>query len=96
MIVEPINETVIESLVPSTINRDTQTSFTQWMAAEISQLDQQIRQSDGAVQDLALGKAENLHDVMLEIEKTRTAFQLTMQVRNKVLEGYQEIMRMQV
>jgi flagellar hook-basal body complex protein FliE len=33
---------------------------------------------------------------MLELEKAKTAFQLTVQVRNKILEGYQEIMRMQI
>ena len=33
---------------------------------------------------------------MLELEKTKISFQLGLQVRNRLLEGYQEIMRMQV
>lgn len=36
------------------------------------------------------------HDLMIAMERASTAMQLTMQVRNKVLEAYQEISRMQV
>ena len=36
------------------------------------------------------------HDVMIAVEKASTAMQLTMAVRNKLLEDYQEINRMQV
>jgi flagellar hook-basal body complex protein FliE len=38
----------------------------------------------------------DLHDLMIAMEKASTAMQLTMQVRNKLLEAYQEINRMQV
>lgn len=48
------------------------------------------------MQQLAAGKADNLHQVMLRIEESRLQFQLVMQVRNRVLEAYQEVMRMQV
>lgn len=40
--------------------------------------------------------AVELHDLMIAMEKASTAMQLTMQVRNKLLEAYQEISRMQV
>jgi flagellar hook-basal body complex protein FliE len=45
---------------------------------------------------LATGQTGNLHEVMLDLEKARLAFQLALQMRNKLLEGYQEIMRMQI
>jgi flagellar hook-basal body complex protein FliE len=45
---------------------------------------------------LATGESGNLHHVLLELEKAKLAFQLTVQVRNKILEGYQDIMRMQI
>jgi flagellar hook-basal body complex protein FliE len=96
MNIEPINAIKIDSLIPAAVERQESASFSTWMAREIGDLNQQIQKSETVLQDLALGKAENLHDVMLELEKTRTAFQLTLQVRNKVLESYQEIMRMQV
>lgn len=45
---------------------------------------------------LALGQGDNIHEVMLATEKADIALQLTLQVRNKVMEAYQEIMRMQI
>jgi flagellar hook-basal body complex protein FliE len=52
--------------------------------------------NQNAVADLALGKSDNLHQVMMRSEQTRLDFELMMAVRNKVLEAYQELMRMQV
>lgn len=46
--------------------------------------------------DLMAGKPVEIHDVMIAMERAGTAMSLTMQVRNKVLEAYQEISRMQV
>ena len=37
-----------------------------------------------------------LHDLKMALERASTSLQLTMQVRNKILEAYQELMRMQV
>jgi len=42
------------------------------------------------------GQPVEIHDVMISMEKASTAMALTMQVRNKLLEAYQEISRMQV
>jgi flagellar hook-basal body complex protein FliE len=48
------------------------------------------------LQQLAAGAPVNLHQVMIGLEESRMSFQLLMQVRNRLLEGYQEVMRMQV
>ena len=45
---------------------------------------------------LATGQAPEVHQVMIAAEKAELALQLTIQLRNKALEAYQEIMRMQV
>ncbi len=52
--------------------------------------------ADGAIQKLATGESKNMHEVMLAVEKSGISFQFLTQVRNKALESYQEIMRMQV
>jgi flagellar hook-basal body complex protein FliE len=52
--------------------------------------------ADGAIQKLATGEAKNMHEVMLAVEKSGVSFQFLTQVRNKALESYQEIMRMQI
>jgi len=47
-------------------------------------------------QDLSLGKIQNIQDAMYQIEKADISFRLLTEIRNKALESYQEIMRMQV
>ena len=62
----------------------------------VGNINEQMRTNDKAVQAMALGETSNLHEVMMNLEKTRLTFELALQVRNKALEAYQELMRMQV
>ncbi|MCD6526681.1 MAG: flagellar hook-basal body complex protein FliE [Desulfuromonas sp.] len=52
--------------------------------------------ADKAVTDLSTGKADNLHEVMLSMEEADISMRMLVQMRNKVVEAYQEIIRMQV
>ena len=70
--------------------------FADWMAREISATNHQVMQAERGVQRLASGDTGNLHQVMLDIEQARLQFQLLVQVRNRVLEAYQDVLRMQV
>jgi flagellar hook-basal body complex protein FliE len=45
---------------------------------------------------LAAGDTDNLHQVMIALEEAKLSFQLMVQVRNKLLESYQDILRMQI
>ena len=45
---------------------------------------------------LITGEVEDLHQVMIAAQKASITLDLTIQVRNKVVEAYQEIMRMQM
>jgi len=45
---------------------------------------------------LARGESRNVHEALASLEKANLSLQFTLQVRNKVIEAYQEIMRMQV
>ena len=49
-----------------------------------------------AVGDLMSGQNVSLHQTMISVEEANVAFQLMVEVRNKLLESYQELMRMQV
>jgi len=71
-------------------------NFGKWFEAEMQELNQQILTSETNLEKLATGEMNNLHEVMMSLEKAKLSFQLTLQVRNKLLEGYQEIMRMQI
>ena len=70
--------------------------FASWMAQEVSSTNDKILQADQQLQRLATGEADNLHQVILSLEEAKASFQLLVQVRNKLLEAYQDILRMQV
>lgn len=70
--------------------------FPQWFEKQLAQVNGQLLQSDGQLQQLAMGEAQNLHQVMIGMEEARLSFQLMVQVRNRVLEAYQDVMRMSI
>ena len=70
--------------------------FAHRMEQELVSLNTHLLTAEQGIQKLAAGKAENLHDVMLQLEQARLAMQVASQVRSRVLEAYQDVMRMQV
>ena len=73
-----------------------QASFGQVLKDSLAQVNHLQHEADGAIQQLATGGTATLHDTMLTIEKAELSFRLMMQVRNKIVEAYQEVLRMQV
>lgn len=70
--------------------------FADWFDNQVGQLNTQLVQAEQGVQQLAAGNAASLHDVMIRMEEARLSFQLAVQFRSRVLEAYQDVMRMQV
>jgi len=66
------------------------------LVSSLANIDAGMKSSANAATELALGQSDNLHQVMIGAERTRLEFELVMSMRNRVLEAYQEIMRMQV
>lgn len=72
------------------------TDFAEWLKVNVSEINDKIIESDNMVRELAMGEAENLHQVMMALEKAKLEFSMLVQVRNRLLEGYQEVLRMQI
>ena len=70
--------------------------FGHWFNQQLSQVNGQMLQVDHEMQTLAVGGTQSLHQFMIHMEQTKLSFQLMAQVRNRLLEAYQEVMRMQV
>jgi len=51
--------------------------------------------SDQQVSELMQGDRQDIHNVMIAVEKADVAFQLMMQVRNKIVNAYEEVSKMQ-
>jgi flagellar hook-basal body complex protein FliE len=71
-------------------------NFQQFLAGAIQQTNQLALDAEGMTKKLAVGEVSDLHQVMIAMEKSSLALQMTMQVRNKIVDAYQEIMRMQM
>ena len=70
--------------------------FASWLAQQVDDVNTKVSQADMQVRQLAVGENTNIHQVMISLEKARLSLELVVQVRNKVLEAYQNMMQMQV
>lgn len=71
-------------------------SFGQIVSTGLAQVNEQLIASQVDLQRLATGDVDSLHRVMIGLEETRLSFQLLLQVRNRMLEAYQDVMKMQI
>jgi len=70
-------------------------SFADVLGKAVGKVDGLQLQADGEAEKLALGGG-NLHETALALEKADVAMRVLTRVRNKVVEAYQEVMRMSV
>lgn len=71
-------------------------NFGQMLNNALDHLTQTENAANEAVTRLAAGDDIELHQVMLTMQEADLSFQLALQIRNKLVEAYQEVMRMQV
>ena len=70
--------------------------FSTWLAQQVDDVNTKLAQADVQVRQLAVGENTNIHQVMISLEKARLSLELVVQVRNKVLDAYQNMMQMQI
>ncbi len=70
--------------------------FNELLNVAIKQLNETQVNADSAIAQLAAGQNIELHNVVLAAQKASLTMQLALQVKNKITEAYQEIMRMQI
>ncbi len=70
-------------------------TFADTLNQAIGSVNELQKSADKQMQNLATGKTDNVADVMIATEKADIAMKLMIQVRNKIIDAYQEIMKMQ-
>ncbi len=87
----------LDSLRPSGAERPGAAgeSFGDVLGKALAGVDSLQRDADRSAEQVALGGG-NLHETALALEKADTAMRLAVKVRNKIVDAYQEIMRMSV
>ncbi|PID78661.1 flagellar hook-basal body complex protein FliE [bacterium DOLJORAL78_65_58] len=71
-------------------------NFADQLQKAIREVDNLQAGRDQMVEGMVSGEVTEVHDVMIAAKEAQLAFELLLEVRNKLLEGYQEIMRLQV
>ena len=101
MAIPPINSRPIPSIPeinstqkPSASSNTQQ--ITQSFEDMLSSLNQSQQNSDGLVEQLARGEDVDLHTVMIAMEENNVNFNVALGIRDKLVEAYREIMRIQV
>lgn len=74
----------------------TGTGFAGLVDQFLAKINAQQTGADQAVKDLALGKTDNLHGVVLQVAKADLSFRMVMQIRNRLSDALQEVLRMAV
>jgi flagellar hook-basal body complex protein FliE len=71
-------------------------SFGDMLSSAIQSIETQQNKASDSIQKFLTGENEELHTTVLATQQATLAFELGLQVRNKVVDAYQEIMKMQM
>lgn len=71
-------------------------NFAELLGNTIGQVNKTTLEGDMAIRKLHSGKADNLHEVMIATAEADISIRMLVQMRNKALEAYNEIMRLQI
>ena len=82
--------------LPSGVATAPGVEFGQWLVSGLERVNADLLDTQSDIQRLAAGEPVELHRLMLRLEESRMGLQLVLQVRNRLLEAYQDVMRMQV
>ena len=91
-----ITPIVLPQLMPATSSAGQPGEFQKVLESTIQTLQSTQNDASQAVQSFLTGETEDLHTTALATQRAEMAFELGLQVRNKVVSAYQEIMRMQM
>jgi len=78
------------------LTKDESPKFAETLKGMINQVDELQKASGQSTKDFIAGKNIDLHEVMAAGQEAQLSFQFMMEMRNKLLEAYQEINRMPV
>ena len=93
----PIDPSRFERQMPagSPSSSSASPSFWDTLKDTLSQVQTVQSEADQKITDLVTGKGEDIHSAMTAVEKADLSFQLVMQVRNKIIQAYQQVAQIQ-
>ena len=89
--------TPVQPLAPTSAKPEVQAQdFTQLLQSAMSRVEASGREATQGVEQFLNGETQDLHSVALSAQKASLEFEMMLQVRNKIVQAYQEVMRMQL
>lgn len=88
------SQTVTGSAAKAGSTQGSARSFTETITDSIAKVNDMQQQKNSMVEAFASGENQNVHELMITLQKAGLAMNLTSTVRNKIMSAYQEIMRM--
>lgn len=70
--------------------------FSDLLSSMVDEVNETQITGDKAIENLQAGKVQHLHEVMIAVEQADISLRMAVQIRNKALTAYEEIMRMQI
>jgi flagellar hook-basal body complex protein FliE len=84
------------SIPDSSAVSQTEKSFSEYLDSLLNQVNNAQAAGDTAIAKLNTGQAKNMHEVMIAVEEADISLRMLVQMRNKALQAYDDIMRMQI
>jgi flagellar hook-basal body complex protein FliE len=91
-----IGQITMPSAMDVSSSRKPNESFLEVLKDSVKKVNELQKQADAAIDDLIMGNSKDIAQTVIMMEKAEIAFRLMTQVRNKIVQAYEEIMRMQV
>lgn len=71
-------------------------SFKKTLAGVMKEVNDMQHKADASIEKMVAGEVTDVHQVMNSVQEANLAFNMMMEIRNKVLEAYKEVMRMRL
>jgi flagellar hook-basal body complex protein FliE len=83
-------------ITPAATASSSSSSFTDMLGKAVQEVNGKQAAANDAINGLLSGQNVSMHQAMISMQEANVSFQLMVEVRNKLLDSYQEIMRMQI
>lgn len=94
-VIKDVDRSIKNVVIESPKNEDHSKSFAAVVSEAIENVNQTQVESDIAIENMLTGKSRNIHETMVAMEKADVTLKLMAAVKNKALDAYNTIMRMQ-
>lgn len=96
MIIESVQLAAATGTAAATSGNVQPADFSAALESGLQNVNRALNEADGLLKSYSAGNDVAVHDLVIAMEKARFSLQLTVEVRNRLVESYQEFMRMQI